>query len=138
MVEDLDDPPAGAYFGEVNSNIHKALGCIGIITDGCVRDIDEVRALQFPLWSRSIAVTHAHCHLEDFEIPVTVGGLRVNPGDLIHADRHGALVIPRNLAPNLIAAARAVEDYERPMINLAKSPEFSTEKLARLLEKETV
>jgi 4-hydroxy-4-methyl-2-oxoglutarate aldolase len=138
IVEDLDDPPAGAYFGEVNSNIHKALGCVGIITDGCVRDTDEVRGLQFPLWARSIAVTHAHCHLDDFEIPVTVGGLRVAPGDLVHADRHGALVIPKQLAAHVIAAARAVEDYERPMINLAKSPDFSTEKLAKLLEKETV
>ncbi len=138
MIEDLDDPPAGAYVGEVNSNIHRALGCIAIITDGCVRDLDEVRALQFPLWSRAIAVSHAHCHLEDFEIPVTIGGLKVLPGDLIDADRHGALVIPKNLVVQVVSAAKAVEDYERPMINLAKSHEFSTEKLARLLENEIV
>jgi 4-hydroxy-4-methyl-2-oxoglutarate aldolase len=138
VIEDMDDPPAGAYIGEVNSNIHKALGCIGIITDGCVRDLDEVHALKFPLWARSIAVTHAHCHLEDFEVPVTVGGLKILPGDLIHADRHGALVIPRDLAPKVAAAAKAVENYEQPMIQLSKSPDFSTEKLAELLNKEIV
>jgi 4-hydroxy-4-methyl-2-oxoglutarate aldolase len=138
VIEDLDDPPVGAYVGEVNSNIHRALGCIGIITDGCVRDLDEVQALKFPLWARAVAVSHAHCHLEDFEIPVTVGGLRVNPGDLIHADRHGALVIAKELAPRLAAAARAVEDYERPIIQLAKSPDFTTEKLADLLKNEIV
>src|SRR5204863_4711423 len=138
VIEDLDDPPAGAYVGEVNSNIHKALGCIGIITDGCVRDLDEVGALKFGLWARSVAVTHAHCHLEDFEIPVTVGGLKILPGDLIHADRHGALVISKDLAPKVAAAAKAVENYEQPMIQLAKSPEFTTDKLAELLKKEIV
>lgn len=138
VIEDLDDPPAGAYVGEVNSNIHRALGCIGIITDGCVRDLDEVAALKFGLWARAIAVTHAHCHLEDFEIPVKVGGLKISPGDLIHADRHGALVIPKNLAAQVAAAAKAVENYEQPMIHLAKSPEFSTQKLAELLAKEIV
>ena len=138
VIEDLDDPPVGAYVGEVNSNIHRALGCIGIITDGCVRDLDEVGSLKFPLWARAIAVSHAHCHLEDFEIPVTVGGLKILPGDLIHADRHGALVIPKELAARVATAATAVENYERPMIQLAKSPDFSTEELADLLKKEIV
>src|SRR5258706_303539 len=72
------------------------------------------------------------------DLPVTVGGLKILPGDLIHADRHGALVIPKDLAPKVAAAARAVENYEQPMIQLAKSPDFTTEKLAELLKKEIV
>lgn len=138
VSQDLDEPARGAYFGEVNSNIHRALGCVALVTNGAVRDLDEVHALGFPMFAGSISVSHAHAHLEDFDKPVTIGGLRINPGDLLHADRHGVQIIPAAFARKLIDAAREVEAYERPMIELAKSPEFSTEKLAELLKNEGV
>ena len=134
VVQDLDQPPAGAYWGEVNSNIHKRLGCIGMITDGTVRDLDEVRALGFPFFASAISVSHAYAHLEDFNVPVRVGGLDLRPGDLIVADKHGAILIPEGAERQVIAAVRDVELYERPMIDLCGSPEFSTRRLAELME----
>ena len=138
VVQDLDQPPRGAYWGEVNSNIHRALGCVGLVTDGAVRDLNEVELLKFQFYAPAISVSHAYCHLEDFGQPVTVGGMTVRPGDLIHADRHGALVVPQELARRVLSAARAVEAYERPMIQLSKSPDFSTAKLAELMKAEGV
>lgn len=135
VVQDLDQPPAGAYFGEVNSNIHKRLGCVGVITDGSVRDLDESRALGFPFFASAVSVSHAYAHLEDFNVTVRVGGLEVRPGDLLVADKHGAILIPAGTERDVIAAAKEIEQYERPMIELCKSPEFSTERLAELLER---
>jgi len=138
VVQDLDQPPAGAYLGEVNSNIHKRLGCVSLITDGAVRDLDEVHALGFSFFASAVSVSHAYAHLEDFNTPIEVGGLAIHPGDLIVADRHGAILIPEGAGRQIIAAAKDVEQYERPMIELCKSPEFSTERLAELLEHEGV
>jgi len=133
VVQDLDQPPSGAQWGEVNANIHRALGCVGVITDGTVRDLDEVRALGFQFFASGIAVSHAYCHIEDFDIPVRVGGLIVRPGDLLHADKHGAITIPAGLVEEVISAATEVERYERPIIQLCKSEGFSTERLAELV-----
>lgn len=138
VSHDLAAIPRGAYFGEVNCNIHKALGCVGLVTDGAVRDLDEVRALGFPMFAAAVSVSHAYAHLEDFDVPVTVGGMTVRPGDLIHADQHGAMVVPAECIPDLMQAVQAVNDYEAPMIALAKSPRFSTQELAELLKHETV
>jgi regulator of RNase E activity RraA len=134
VAQELDQPPRGAFWGEVNANIHRALGCVGVITDGGVRDLDEVRALGFYFFAAEVSVSHAYARLEDFNQPVTVGGLRVCPGDLIHADKHGAIAIPEGRAREVIAAAVAVEKYERSMIDLCKSADLSTTRLAELLD----
>jgi regulator of RNase E activity RraA len=136
--QDLDRPPAGAYWGECNANIHTALGCVAAVVDGAVRDLEEVRALGFPLFAAEVTVSHAFTHLDGWGEPVTVFGMRVCPGDLLHADRHGAVVIPAPLAPRVADACRAVEEYERPVIRLCRSGEFSTARLAELLQSETV
>ena len=138
VAHDVDQPPRGAFWGEVNANIHRALGCVGVITDGTVRDLTEVRALGFHFFAPLISVSHAFAHLEDFDQPVTVGGLTVRPGDLIHADQHGALLIPHEIARQVAAAAAEVDQYEKPMISLCKSSQFSTEKLAKLFEGEII
>ena len=134
VAQDLDQPPAGAWWGEINSNIHRALGCIGVITDGTVRDLDEVRPLGFQFIAAGVSVSHVHAHLQDFGKPVTIGTMKVSPGDLIHADKHGAIVIPQAHARNLLKAVLAVERYERALIQLCKSPEFSTAELERLVK----
>jgi len=134
----LDDPAAGAFWGEVNANIHRALGCIGLITNGTVRDLDEVRALNFQFFASGISVSHAFAHLVDFGGPVEIGGLTVRPGDLLHADQHGVVHIPSSIASEVAVASREVEQYERPIIGLCKSKEFTTEKLASLLYSETI
>jgi regulator of RNase E activity RraA len=138
VVHEIDQPAAGAWWGEINSNIHRALGCIGLVTDGVVRDLDEVRPLGFQFFATGVAVSHVYAHLDDFNKPVTVGGMAVRPGDLIHADKHGAIVIPVQHARQMLEAAMAVERYERPMIRLCKSSEFSTEKLDQLMKSKIV
>lgn len=133
VVHDLDDPRGqGAQWGEVQANIHKALGCVGVVTDGSVRDLDEVRALGFQFAAAHVSVSHAYVHLVDFGLPVKVGGLWVRPGDLIHADQHGVVTIPREVADRVAEAAARLEADERAIIELCRSPEFSVERLKEL------
>ncbi|MCH8200162.1 MAG: RraA family protein [Chloroflexi bacterium] len=132
VLQDMDQPPVGSFWGEVNGNIHRALGAVGVITDGGVRDLDEVRALGFQFLAKELLVSHAYIHLVEVGGPVTVGGLTVNPGDLLHADQHGAIQIPHEIAREVAAAAQAVEDRERVIINYAKSEGFSSEGLINL------
>src|SRR5438034_8095362 len=114
VIQDLDQPRSiGSFWGEVNGNIHRALGCVGAVTNGGVRDLDEVRALGFQFLASAAIVSHAYVHMIDYGIPVKVGELWVQPGDLIHADRHGAIVIPPEIARDVAAAAAEVERGER-------------------------
>jgi regulator of RNase E activity RraA len=134
VVEDLDDPPAiGAFFGEVNSNIHRALGCAGAVTNSGIRDMDEVEALGFPIWAGSVIVSHAYVHLVDFGTPVRVGGLVVQPGDLLLADRHGVIQIPLEIARDIPEAVRQIEVREKTIIRYCQSPGFSAAGLADLV-----
>jgi len=134
VIQDLDQPPGvGSFWGEVNGNIHRALGCVGTVTNGGVRDLDEVRSLGFHLFASRVVVSHAYIHLVEIGIPVKVGGVVVNPGDLIHADQHGVLIVPREIVRELPEAVRKVETKERAIIDLCKSESFSIEKLKELL-----
>ena len=133
VIQDLNQRPIGSFWGEVNGNVHKALGAIGLITDGGVRDLDEVEAIGFQFLATEILVSHAYVHLIEFGGPVTVGGLSVRPGDLLHADKHGAIHIPHDIAPQVADAAQAVEDRERVIIDYCKSADFSREGLAELM-----
>jgi 4-hydroxy-4-methyl-2-oxoglutarate aldolase len=134
VIQDLDQPRAtGSFWGEVNGNIHRALGCVGVVTDGGVRDLEEVRALGFQFLASAAIVSHAYVHLVDFGIPVKVGGLWVRPGDLIHADRHGAITIPHEIAREVAAAAAEVEAGERAVIEHCQSKEFNVERLQELM-----
>jgi 4-hydroxy-4-methyl-2-oxoglutarate aldolase len=133
VVHDLDDPRGqGAQWGEVQANIHRALGCVGVVTDGSVRDLDEVRALGFQFCAAHVSVSHANVHMVDFGIPVKVGGVWIKPGDLVHADQHGVVTIPIEVAPEIPAAIAKVEADERRIISVCQSPDFSAEKLRAL------
>ncbi len=133
VVHDLDEPRGqGAQWGEVQANIHKALGAVGAITDGSVRDLDEVRALGFQFAAAHVSVSHAYVHMVDFGLPVKLGGLWVKPGDLIHCDQHGAVTIPADLVPKVADAVRRVEADERKIIEVCPSREFSADKLKEL------
>jgi len=126
VIEDIDDPPAiGSMWGEVNGTIHKALGCIGVVTNGGVRDLDEVRAMGFHFFATHVIPSHAYEHLVEIGTPVKVGGLTVKPGDLLHGDQHGVVVIPPEIAHLVAARAREVEQNERGIINFFRSPDFS-------------
>jgi regulator of RNase E activity RraA len=133
VVHDLDDPQGqGAQWGEVQANIHKALGCVGAVTDGSVRDLDEVKALGFQFVAAHVSVSHAYVHMVDFGLPIKVGGLWVKPGDLIHADQHGVVTIPPEIAPRIPGAVARIEADERKIISACQSPDFSAERLKAL------
>ncbi len=130
VLQDLDDPPGlGAFWGEVQANIYKALGCVGTVTSGGVRDLEEVRALGFHFFAATVSVSHAYVHVVDVGVPVTVSGLTVRPGDLLHADRHGVVQIPLEVAREIPRAARELEARERMIIEVCQSPDFSVDRL---------
>jgi regulator of RNase E activity RraA len=129
VVQDLDRHPIGSLWGEVNGSIHKALGCLGTVTDGGVRDLDEVRAMGFHCFASCVLVSHAYVHIVEFGTPVKVGGVVVKPGDLLHGDQHGVTTIPLEIAAQIPAAVAKVEARERPIIEACRAPDFSVEKL---------
>ena len=129
VLHDIDRPVVGSFWGEVQGNTHKALGCVGTVTDGSVRDLDEVKELGFQFYSSCISVSHAYVHLVDVGIPVKVGGLVVKSGDIILGDKHGVISIPSEIARDVPKAAQMVEDWERVVINFCKSKEFNVEGL---------
>ena len=135
VMQDMDNPPgSGAYIGEVMTTIHQRLGCIGAVTNGCVRDLDEVRSLGFHFFAAGVCVSHAYVHLMDFGCPVNVGGILVRTGDLIHADKHGVLLVPNEIAAEVPKAAAKVCEREQQLLALCKSPAFTLEELKRLYE----
>jgi len=113
VVQDLDKPRTiGAFWGEVNSNIHRALGCVGTITDGGIRDLDEMANAGFKALARRLCVGHAAVQPVRFNCEVEVFGRKVSPGNLIHADKHGFIVIEPDEAPALLEAARFMDANE--------------------------
>jgi regulator of RNase E activity RraA len=134
--EDVDDPPGlGAQFGEVTATIHQKLGCVGHITSGCPRDLDEVRALGFHLFGLNPCVSHAYVRLVDFGKPVAIGGVMIRPGELLHADKHGVCIIPAEIAPKLAEACAEVERRERPLLDACRTAEFDLEQYIALRER---
>jgi len=132
VIHDIDRPVVGSFWGEVRANIHKALGCVGAVTDGSVRDLDEVREIGFHFFSSCVSVSHAYNHLLEVGVPVKVGGLLVKPGDLIMGDKHGIISIPLEIARNVPKAAQMIEDRERKIINFCKSKDFNLNGLKEL------
>jgi 4-hydroxy-4-methyl-2-oxoglutarate aldolase len=131
VVQDLDDEPAhGALWGEVMATTFTALGCLGTVTDGSVRDLDEAEALGFHFFAGAVSVSHGYARVEGVGEPVTVGGLTVRPGDLLHADKHGVLLIPAEIAAELPAAADRVIAAEQEYIAWVRSPAFDPDLLA--------
>lgn len=133
VLQDMDDPPGvGSFWGEVQGNIHKALGCVGTVTNGGVRDLKEVHELGFQFYAPHVLVSHAYVHMIDSGKPVVVGGQEVKTGDLIHADRHGVQVIPIEIAREIPRACEELIKRERVIIEFCTSPEFSVEGLKKL------
>src|SRR5947207_12914805 len=130
VVHDLDDPRGqGAQWGEVQANIHKALGCVGVVTDGSVRDLEEARKLGFQFCAAHVSVSHANVHLVDFGIPVKVGGVWINPGGLLHGDRHGVVVIPPDIAARIPEVADRVAADEQRIIHACQAEGITLERL---------
>ena len=112
-VQDLDKPRTiGSFWGEVNSNMHRALGCVGTIVDGAIRDVDEMTNAGFKALARRFCVGHAHVHPVRWNCEVEVFGRSVGPGDLIHADKHGFLVIDPEEQDEILEASRFMDANE--------------------------
>jgi len=127
MIEDKDQPAGyGAFWGEVQTNVHKALGCLGTVTNGSIRDIAQV-AEGFQMLAGSIAPSHAYVHVVEFGVPVSIHGMEVDSGDLIHADRHGAVVVPADQVDALQAALDGLITQEARIIAAARKPGVTVE-----------
>ncbi len=99
VLEDMDERPGrGAFVGDMHAAILKALGCVGYLTNGAVRELPAVRAMGMQLFAGSLAVSHAYAHIFDIGAVVKVGRMEIHPGDLLHGDRHGVLTIPIEFA----------------------------------------
>jgi 4-hydroxy-4-methyl-2-oxoglutarate aldolase len=130
VVEDVDDTPGmGAFIGYVHAHILKALGCTAYITNGSVRDVPTVRGMGFQFFAKTVSVSHAFVHLVDFGQPATVGGLRVESGDIIYGDGHGFLTIPPAVVDDIPRAATRMLEQEQRVVALCQSPDFSLERL---------
>jgi regulator of RNase E activity RraA len=113
VVQDLDKPRViGSFWGEVNSNLHRALGCVGTITDGSIRDVDEMTYAGFKALARRLSVGHAYSCPVRWDCEVEVFGQRIQPGQLIHADKHGFLALPFGEEARLLDAARFMDTNE--------------------------
>ncbi|NVO57788.1 RraA family protein [Rhodobacteraceae bacterium B1Z28] len=124
VVEDVDGKNAvGAFWGEINTTIHKGFGLSGALTNGVMRDLGDLPE-GFPVIAGSVGPSHAFVHVREIGTPVTVFGLEVADGDLIHVDRHGALVIPQEDIPELSDAIRTLLDTEKLVLEPARAEGF--------------
>lgn len=137
VIQDLDGAEAGfgAFWGEVQSAVHKGLGCLGVVTDGSIRDIDQW-APGFQALTGSIVPSHAHVHLDGYGKEVRVAGMLVRSGDLVHADRHGAVTIPAALAEKIPATCDLLARKEAVILEMARAPGFNVAKLREALAKQ--
>lgn len=127
VVQDLDVPNAiGAYWGEINTSVHKGFGLSGALTNGVMRDLGDLPQ-GFPVIAGSIGPSHGFVHVREIGTPVTIFGMDVNNQDLIHADRHGALVIPPEVVGDLETAILKMQKTEQIVLSAAKAPGFDFE-----------
>ena len=136
VLEDMDAPPGrGAFVGDMHAAILKALGCIGYLTNGAVREVSSVRTMGMQLFAGSVAVSHAYAHIFDIGSTVNVGGLEVHQGDLLHGDFHGVLTIPRQIAAAVPGVATELQKSEQKVIDFCRSSAFSVAKLREVMKR---
>jgi 4-hydroxy-4-methyl-2-oxoglutarate aldolase len=131
VMQDLDKPDViGSFWGEVSANTHKTLGCVGVIVDGAIRDLDEMKGAGFKALARRLCVGHAYAAPISWGQPVEVFGTKVNPGDLIHADKHGFLIIPEEDQPGILEASLFMDNNEcDTVINAALAYDYTEEQM---------
>ena len=128
----------GSLVGAVHMNILQALHCVGVVTNGSVRDVPAAEAAGFHYFAGSVAVSHAYVHIIEFGRPVSIGGLTITSGDLLHGDLHGVQCVPPDIAPEIPAAAAQIMQREKALIELCRSPQFSLEKLRATVGKDNL
>jgi regulator of RNase E activity RraA len=134
VIEDLDGAHVGygAFWGEVQSNIHKALGCLGTITNGSIRDIPMIPP-GFQMLAGSVSPSHAYVHVEDYGVAVSIHGMAVESGNLIHADRHGAVVVPVDKIAAMRPALDKINAHEKKIIDASRASNGNVEAIKAAL-----
>lgn len=135
VLEDIDDPPGrGAFIGDVHAAILKALGCIGYVTNGAVREVPSVRKMGVQAFAGNVAVSHAYAHIFEIGAALSIGGMEVKPGELLHGDRHGVLTVPIEIAAEIPKVAFAMQSAEQKVIEFCQSGSFSVAKLQEVMK----
>ena len=129
-------PGLGSLVGAVHMNILRALHCVGVVTNGSVRDIPASESAGFHLFAGSVSVSHAYVHIVEIGKPVEIGGLKIQSGDLLHGDLHGVQSVPLDTAARIPPVAAQITAREQALIALCRSPEFSLEKLRAAVTKD--
>ncbi|HZZ29118.1 MAG TPA: RraA family protein [Pirellulales bacterium] len=126
VFQDFDDPPVAATFGEVMCSTYRAFGSVGLITSGAGRDLEQVRALNYPVFTGGTICSHGYCHILHIGLPVRVGGLVVNQGDLLHGDLNGVTCIPLEIADQIPDVAAEFAAAEKIVLDYVRMPGSKT------------
>jgi regulator of RNase E activity RraA len=129
VFQDVDNPPAAATFGEVMCTTYKAFGAVGLITSGAGRDLQQVRAIDFPVFTNGTICAHGYTHIPQIMVPVHVGGIVVSPDDLLHGDCNGVTTIPHDIAAELADIADDFFAAEAVVINAMREPNPTSKRL---------
>ncbi len=132
VFQDLDDPAVAATFGEVMTTIYHSFGAAGLITSGAARDLDQVRAFQFPCFSNGVICSHGYPQILDLHVPVQVGGVLVCPGDLLHGDVNGVTTIPHEIASEAAHACEEFVQTEEVILDYCRGGKVTPEGLAKV------
>lgn len=130
VFEDLDNPLVGATFGELMCSSYKAFGAQGLITSGAGRDLDQVRKLNFPVFTNEILVSHGYSQIPSIHIPVNVGGMTINPGDLLHGDANGVVLIPESIAKDVVQGCQPFIEAEAVILDYLKGDNITPKGLS--------
>lgn len=134
VLSDVDHAPGtGAFVGEIHAEISRALGCVGYVTNGSIRDVAALERNKFQCFSGGVSPSHAYGHMVDFGEPVEIGCLKIAPGDILQGDVNGVQSIPRGVAAELARAVRNIKQRESELIRLCRSPDFSIGQLTAML-----
>ncbi|MBN2472908.1 MAG: RraA family protein [Anaerolineae bacterium] len=129
VFQDLDDPPLAATFGEIMCTTYQAFGAVGLITNGPGRDLAQVQAIGFPVFTNGAAASHGYIQMLDVHAPVRVGGLAIYPDDLLHGDRNGIVTIPRAIAADVADVADAFVAAEQVILDALHTEGGSVDRL---------
>ncbi len=135
VMQDIDDPPGtGAFLGKVHASVLMAMGCAGAITNGSTREMPAIEAMGFQVFAGGVAISRAYIHIVEYGGPVEVGRLTIQPGDLIHGDRHGVITVPLELVSRLPAVAAAIGKKKQYVMDLSHKPGTTPEEFSRAIK----
>jgi regulator of RNase E activity RraA len=122
VYQSLESPPASAIFGDISCTLFKTLGCAGLVTDGAGRDLEQIRPLAFPCFASSVIASHGYARATAVNLPVSVGGQEIRPGDLLHGDANGVAVVPRDVAAQVARTCGSMQQAEAALLRKVSAP----------------